>query len=148
MSNNTKKTKNLDGVIPAHWMKAFDESTKDGLKLSPAQRVKIIEKAFKDILCREPDTRDLNHYKYSSATEEEIREELLDSKEHKTLIENGRDYQKLKNLLEDSNSQIRALERHIKDKEANLKDMDLLLKEKNLHIKELREKEEKLFEDT
>ncbi len=147
MTKDKDKAKNLDGVIPAHWMKTFDDNPNNGKKLSPSERVKMVEKAFRDILCREPDTRDLNYYKYSSATEEEIREELLEGKEHKTLVENGRDYKKLKNLLDSAKSQIRGLEGQIEDQKANLKEMNLLLKEKNLHIQELREKEKNLFED-
>lgn len=146
--DDKKKSKNLDGVIPAHWMKGLNDKSDSSSKLSPKDRVKIIEKAFNDILCREPDTRDLNYYKYSSMDEKAIREELLESDEHKKLLENGREYKKTKNLLEEAKSKINALEGQISDKEESLKQMEILLKEKNLHIEELKKKIKNQFEST
>ena len=148
MATNKKKSNNLDDIIPAHWMNSFDASQDGGTKLSPSQRVKIVEKAYKDILGRDPDTRDLNYYKYSSAGEEEIRQELLEGKEHKTLIENGREFKKLKNLLANAESKIKALESEIRDQKSSFEQMNSLLKEKNLHIEELRKREKHPFEST
>ncbi len=128
-------------------MKGLGESSESSSKLSPRERVKIIEKAFNDILCREPDTRDLNYYKYSSMDENAIREELLEGEEHKKLIENGREYKKTKNLLEEAKSKINSLEREISDKEESLKQMETLLKEKNLHIEDLKKKIRCQFEN-
>ena len=141
-----KKSKNLDGIIPSHWLKGDGESSKSSKNLSPSDRVKIIEKAFEDILCREPDTRDLNYYKYSSMQEEEIRQDLIESDEHTKLVKNGREYKKTKNLLENAESRISSLQREIEDKEAGLKHMEDLLKEKNLHIEELKKKIKCQFE--
>lgn len=146
--DNSKKSKNLDGVIPAHWMKGLNDKSSSSSKLSPKERVKIIEKAFNDILCREPDTRDLNYYKYSSMDEKTIREELLESDEHKKLIENGREYKKTKNLLEEAKSKINALEGQISDRDESFKQMETLLKEKNLHIEELKKKISSQFENS
>lgn len=136
----------MDSVIPKHWMDSFsDDPPKGGSRLSPSERVKMIEKLYMEILSRKPDTRDLNFYKYSSTSEEEIRKELIDCKEHKTLIENGREHKKLKNLLEDSQSKINSLKAEISDQEKSLEEMNKLLKEKNLHIQELRNKENSPF---
>jgi len=137
----------LDGVIPAHWMKGLDDDSDSKSNLTPSERVKIIEKAFQDILCREPDTRDLNYYKYSSMDEQTIREEILGGEEHKLLIKNGREYKKTRNLLEETKSKINALVGEIEDREASLKQMETLLKEKNLHIEELKKKISSPFEN-
>lgn len=145
--DTTKKSKNLDGVIPAHWMKGLDDDSDSKSNLTPSERVKIIEKAFQDILCREPDTRDLNYYKYSSMDEQTIREEILGGEEHKLLIKNGREYKKTRNLLEETKSKINALVGEIEDREASLKQMETLLKEKNLHIEELKKKISSPFEN-
>lgn len=145
--DDSKKRKNLDSVIPAHWMKGLDEDSGSSSKLSPSERVKMIEKAFNDILCREPDTRDLNYYKYSSMDENAIREELLEGQEHKKLIEDGREYKKTKNLLQDAKSKINSLEREISDKEESFRQMETLLKEKNLHIEDLKKKIRCQFEN-
>ncbi len=128
-------------------MKGLGENADSSSKLSPNERVKIIEKAFNDILCREPDTRDLNYYKYSSMDESEIRGELLEGDEHKKLIEDGREYKKTKNLLQEAKSKINSLEREISDKEESLKQMETLLKEKNLHIEDLKKKIRCQFEN-
>ncbi len=150
MDDSKKKTKSLDGIIPPHWLSGFDEDSKSSSKskLSPSQRVKIIEKAYKEILCREPDTRDLNYYKYSSANEESIRGELIEGEEHQNLIKNGREFNKVKNLLEDSKSKIRSLEKKLEDQEESLRQMESLLKEKNLHIEEIKKKIQSPFENT
>jgi hypothetical protein len=145
--DTTKKSKNLDGVIPAHWMKGLDDDSDSKSNLTPSERVKIIEKAFQDILCREPDTRDLNYYKYSSMDEQTIREEILEGEEHKLLIKNGREYKKTKNLLEETKSKVNALVGEIEDREASLKQMETLLKEKNLHIEELKKRISSPFEN-
>ncbi len=128
-------------------MKGLDEDSGSSSKLSPSERVKMIEKAFNDILCREPDTRDLNYYKYSSMDENAIREELLEGQEHKKLIEDGREYKKTKNLLQDAKSKINSLEREISDKEESFRQMETLLKEKNLHIEDLKKKIRCQFEN-
>ncbi len=138
IDSNKKKTQNLDGVIPAHWMSGLDNNSKPGTKLSPSERVKIIEKAYSEILGRQPDTRDLSFYKYSSANEETIRAELLESDEHKALISDGRELKKVKNLLENAKSKIRTLESEISAQEESFKEMQKLLKEKNLHIEKLK----------
>ena len=146
MPTDKKKSNNLDDIIPAHWMNAFDANSDSKSNLSPSERVKIVEKAYRDILGREPDTRDLNYYKYSSATEDTIRQELIEGKEHKALIENGREFKKLKNLFEGTKAKIKSLEAEIRDQQASAEQMNQLLKEKNLHIDELRMKEKHPFE--
>lgn len=117
-----------------------------GPKLSPSERVKMIEHIFEEVLGRKPDTRDLNYYKYSSAIEESIREELLEGKEHKELIKDGREFKKMKNLLDEANSKIKSLESDIMSKEESLKNMETLLKEKNLYIEDLKKKIKSQFE--
>lgn len=145
IDSNKKKTQNLDDVIPAHWMSGLDNNSKPGTKLSPSERVKIIEKAYSEILGRQPDSRDLSFYKYSSASEETIRAELLESDEHKTLISDGRELKKVKNLLKNAKSKIRNLESEISAQGESFKEMQKLLKEKNLHIEKLKKDIENPF---
>jgi len=148
MADSKKKTTNLDGIIPPHWMSGLGDDSKKPSSMSPKDRIGMIEKAFQDVLCREPDTRDLNFYKYSSASEEKIREELIESEEHKTLVQNGRELKKTKNLLRNTESKVKALEGKLEDQVESLKQMEILLKEKNLHIEELKERVQSPFENT
>ena len=147
MADIPKKKTSIDGVIPSHWLNDFGDDSKPASKLSPKERVAMIEKVYMEVLLREPDTRDLNFYKYSTADEESIRAELLESKEHKTLDENGREFKKVKNLLDDASSKIKSLESELKNSEESVKQMEILLKEKNLHIDELRRKSKSPFEE-
>ncbi len=146
--DDKKKLQNLDNVIPPHWMGGVDSNlkSKSGSKLSPNERVKMIEKIFEEILGRKPETRDLNYYKYSSASEESMREELLNSQEHQDLIKNGREFKKTRNLLEEANGKIKSLESEIISKDESLKSMETLLKEKNLYIEDLKKKINSQFE--
>lgn len=145
VNSKKKKTQNLDGVIPSHWMSGLADDSKSGTRLSPTERVKIIERAYSEVLGRDPDTRDLSFYKYSSATEETIRAELLESDEHKALISDGRELKKVKNLLENAKSKIRTLESEISAQQESFKELQNLLKEKNLHIEKLKKDIENPF---
>ncbi len=142
-----KSGKKFDDIL-ASFSKNPVSSSEDSSKsrLTPSERVKMIEKAFKDILGREADSRDLNYYKYSSLSEEEIRKELVNSKEHQTLIENGQEFKKVKNSLNIAKTRIKVLESEIRDQEKSFKELNSLLKEKNLHIKELRKQLKSPFE--
>jgi uncharacterized coiled-coil protein SlyX len=145
--DDKKKVKNLDNMIPGHWVGGLGDEDDDGERLTPAERMKMVERVYQEVLLRKPDTRDLNYYKYSSLSEEEIRKELLNREEHKNLVENGREYQKTKNLLENSQSRIKVLERQILDQEESFKQFNVLLKEKNAHIDDLRSKLQNPFQD-
>ncbi len=144
--DDKKKKNNLDGVIPSQWMKNLGDKPSSGSKLSPNDRVEMIKKVFQEILCREPDTRDLNYYKYSSMDEESIRGDLLEGEEHKSLVKDGREYKKIKNLLDEAKSKIKVLEGQVEDREDNVRQMEELLSEKNLHIEELKKNIESQFQ--
>jgi uncharacterized coiled-coil protein SlyX len=150
MSSKTtdkKSGKNFDDILASFSRNPLtDSEDSSNPRLTPSERISMIENAFKDILGREPDTRDLNYYKYSSLSQEEIRKELICSKEHQTLIEEGRESKKVKNSLNIANTRIKVLESEIQDQEKSFKELNSLLKEKNLHIKELRKELKSPFE--
>lgn len=117
-----------------------DMNQPQGKRLSPQERVEMIEKVFNEILGRKPDTRDINYYKYSTMSEEEIKKQLLTGNEHKQLLTDGRDYKKLKDRALQAETRVKVLEGQIKDQVEEFKHLADLLKEKNKHIQELREK--------
>ncbi len=133
--------KNIDDVLAS-----FNRGSSKGDGMKPSDKVELITKVFNNILGREPDTRDLNYYKYSSLSEKEIREELINSKEHKSLLKNGREYVKVKKSLDATTSKVRILESDIKDQKKSFEELNVLLKEKNIYINELREKLKSPFE--
>lgn len=111
---------------------------------TPEERVQMINKIYSEILGREPDTRDINYYKYSTLNEDQIKKQLLTSAEHKDLIKKGREYDQLKNQTDQAKTQTKMLEGQIKDQIEEFKQLNILLKEKNSYIQQLREKTENL----
>ena len=98
----------------------------------------MIEKVYNEILCRKPDTRDINYYKYSTLNEEQIKKQLLASAEHKDMIQKGREYEKLKDRSEQLETRVRMLEGQISDHVEEFRELSNLLQEKNRYIQELR----------
>lgn len=115
---------------------------------SPQERTTMIEKVYQLVLGRNPDTRDINYYKYSTLSEEEIREQLLAGKEHKQLLEDGREYKKMKERALQAETRSKMLEGQINDQLVEFKQLTDLLKEKNQYIMQLREKINKTFNTT
>lgn len=115
-------------------------SKNNSKRLTPEERVSMIERVYQEILHRKPDTRDINYYKYSTLNEEQIKKQLLASSEHKDLIKKGREYKKLKDQADQSGARTQMLEGKIKDQLEEFKQLNQLLQEKNRHIRTLRDK--------
>ncbi len=107
-------------------------------RLTPQERVEMIEKLYQEVLGRKPDTRDINYYKYSTLSEEEIRKQLITGKEHKQLMDDGRDYKKMKERALASETRVAMLESQIKDQVEEFRHLSDLLTEKNQYIQQLR----------
>jgi len=107
-------------------------------RLTPEERVQMIEKVYQEILGRKPDTRDINYYKYSTLEENEIRKQLLVGKEHVELINNGREFKKLIERCEQAEGRVKMLESQIRDQILEFQKLVDLLREKNRHIQELK----------
>jgi len=108
-------------------------------RLTPQERLEMIEKVYMEVLDRRPDTRDINYYKYSTLSEDEIRKQLLSGKEHKQLIAEGRDYKKTKDRAIQGETRVRMLESQIKDQIEEFKQLSNILIEKNRYITQIRE---------
>lgn len=108
--------------------------------LTPEERVDLVKDLFLKILNREADTRDINYYKYSTLTRDEIIDQLLTGKEHKKLITNGSDYSAMQQRAEQAEARVRMLEAQLKDQAEEFNGLTALLKEKNNYIQQLRAK--------
>ncbi len=108
--------------------------------LTPQERVKMIEEVYKLVLNREPDTRDINYYKYSTLDKNEIIAQLLDGKEHKQVIDDGRGFKKMKDRAEQAEIRSKLLQNQIQDQLQEFKELTNLLEEKNRQLKLLRQK--------
>lgn len=117
-------------------------------RMTPEERIQMIEKVYNDILGRKPDTRDVNYYKYSTLGEEQIRAQLMNSAEHKELVKKGRDYKKLKDQNDQLTTKNKMLESQIKDQFEEFKQLNLLLQEKNRFILDLKRGQAEIFRGT
>jgi hypothetical protein len=109
-------------------------------RMTPEERVQMIELVYNEILQRKPDTRDINYYKYSTLSEEQIRKQLTASAEHTDMIKKGREYEGLKEHAEQMESRVNMLEGQIKDHVEEFRELSNLLQEKNRLIQQLRQK--------
>jgi hypothetical protein len=117
-----------------------DRPDSPSARMSPQERVAMIERVYEEVLGRKPDTRDINYYKYSTLSENEIRGQLLAGKEHKQLVEDGREFKKMRERATQAETKIKMLEAQNQDQIEEFKHLTKLLKEKNVYIQEMREK--------
>lgn len=121
--------------LPNNSQPGSDQSPK---RLTPEERVEMIEKVYKEVLCRKPDTRDINYYKYSTLGEDQIKKQLMSSAEFKEMMTKGREYTKLKEHADQLETRVRMLESQIKDQVAEFRELTNLLQEKNRHLQMMR----------
>lgn len=107
-------------------------------QLTPEERITMIESVYEEILCRKPDTRDINYYKYSTLNDDQIKKQLIASAEHKEMMGKGREYTKLKDHAEQLETRVRMLEVQIKDQVEEFRELANLLQEKNRHLELMR----------
>jgi len=137
--------KNID--VPL-WDKGDDTDsfTKGGASASSfsmrqpsVKKSPLVKKIYKQILGREPSSREMAYYKYSSAKKEDIIKKLLEGDEHKQLLEMAKKFPDLEETNSKLKSKVLKLTSKIKDNEEEFKQLKSLLEEKNATIKELRE---------
>ncbi|MFA7628202.1 MAG: DUF4214 domain-containing protein [Candidatus Dojkabacteria bacterium] len=110
---------------------------KPSVKKSP-----LVKKIYKQILGREPSSREMAYYKYSSAKKEDIIKKLLESEEHEEILERAKKYPELEETNSKLKSKVLKLKSKVKDNEEEFKQLRSLLEEKNATIKDLRETKE------
>jgi len=104
----------------------------------PSDRTPIIEKIYLQVLNRKPSSRELSYYKYSMVDEDEIRNKLLDSDEHKKLLEDARELPGVKDQLKNSELAVRKGTQKVQDLELQIQEDSVLLNERNRVIADLR----------
>jgi len=112
------------------------------MKQPPVGKSPLVKKVYKQILGREPSSREMAYYKYTLAKKEDIIKRLLESKEHEDILEKARKYPELEETNSKLKSKVLKLESKLKDEEEEFKQLKSLLEEKNETIKELRKTKE------
>lgn len=95
-------------------------------------------RAFKLVLGRKPSTRESAYYRISRLEKDDIKLKLLDSKEHKEIIENAKLYPSIVKESKDQKVNILKLKSKYESLAEELEELHKLLTEKNNTIVELR----------
>jgi hypothetical protein len=103
-------------------------------KKSPA-----IKKLYNQILGRDPSSREMAYYKYSSAKKEDVIKKLIEGEEHVGILEKAKQYPELVEKNSKLKSTVLKLKSKAKDRKIEFEQLNNLLNEKNEIIKELRE---------
>ncbi len=98
----------------------------------------LISKLYKLVLGRQPSSREMAYYKYSSAEKEDIIKKLLESDEHKDILEKAEKYPELKEKNSKLESTVLKLKSRTKDRANEYTELKRLLDEKNEIIINLR----------
>lgn len=101
-----------------------------------------IKKIYLLVLGREPSSRELSFYKYSVFNEEKLIKKLLDSDEHKKIIEKALEHPSLVEKSKLAENSILKLRTFIEDRNEEFSTLQRLLEEKNSIINDLRESKE------
>ncbi|MDX9738996.1 MAG: hypothetical protein RBT33_01355 [Candidatus Dojkabacteria bacterium] len=105
----------------------------------PSSRIPMIEQIYELILGRKPSSRENAYYKYSPLSEDEIRIKLLESQEHKDIIEDAQRIKGVENELRSSQINEKKLAQQVVDLGKQIDESQMLLNERNNIIIELRE---------
>ena len=98
-----------------------------------------LEEIYKLVLGRKPTSRELAYYRYSPLKKDEIVKKLLNSDEHKEIIEKGRLYPELEEREKLDQNTILKLKHKIEDQNSEYDEMKSMLDQKNKEIANLRE---------
>ncbi len=117
----------------------YSSNSGSSLRGIPSTRIPMIEQMYELILGRKPSSRESAYYKYSPLSENEIRIKLLESQEHKNIIEDAQKIKGLENELRSSQISEKKLNQQVIDLGKQIDEGQILLNEKSNIILELRE---------
>jgi hypothetical protein len=124
-----------------------DDFSKGGASSSPSLQMRkpsikkspLVKKIYKQVLGREPSSREMAYYKYSSAEKEDILKKLLEGDEHKEILKKAKEYPELKEKNSKLKSTVLKLKSRAEDRANEYSELKRLLEEKSETIKSLRE---------
>lgn len=121
-----------------------DDFSKGGASSSfsfepPKVKAPAVQEIFQLVLGREPSSREMSYYKYSTLKKEEVINKLLDGEEHKNILEKSKKFPELKEENKKYQSTILKLKSNIEDSRNEYLELKRLLVEKNNIIESLRQ---------
>lgn len=102
-------------------------------------RIASLEDVFMQVVGRKPSSRELAYYKYSNLSDDDIRSKLLDSDEHKKILDKASKLNGVKDQLSDSQLNEKKLKQSVDDLNRQIEEVRNLFAEKNHIIEELRD---------
>jgi|GEM_PF-6496206 len=114
--------------------------------LTEEERRAVIKRVYNRVLCREPEEKNYNYYRYSILTEEGLIKSILAGQEHKNLIDKGNKYDQVYKEKQALESKVAELTNYIDSSKHEYDMLKQVLAEKNRHIDQLRARINKDFE--
>ncbi len=100
----------------------------------------IITNLYKTVLGRDPDPNALMYYISQTEIDENvIRKQMVESEEHKKILEEYKKITALKKEIENLKKNIELTEKRVDDKQKEIKELDTILSHKSQEISRIRE---------
>lgn len=107
-------------------------------KMTEDQRREVITRVFKLVFGRDPLDKDFNYYRFSALTEDGLIRNVLNLTEHKTLVDNAKQFSDLKSSNSELQMRVKQQDEQFKSLQSELVTLQQLLGEKNRYIQMLR----------
>ena len=105
----------------------------------PPTKSPQVKEIFELVLGREPSSREISYYKYSTLKREQIVKKLLEGDEHRNVLEKAKKFPELKEENRNFESTVLKLKTMLEDRENEFLELKRLLVEKNNTIDTLRQ---------
>ncbi len=116
---------------------AFGNNKKN---MTREERKEMINKYYEKAFGKEPEQSDLNYFLNIGISEEQFLKRVLDSQDHKDLIENAKKYDKLKKKYDELETKFDSTDRGLKDQRNVMERLNSLLLQKNRALSQLQKR--------
>lgn len=112
-------------------------SQSSGMLMDREKRKEMIKEVYKKIFDKDISQSDLNLYLNQGVSEEELMKKLIESKEFKDLVKDGKDSKELRNSIQKLEGEVALLRSTVSDTKALQDSQNALLQQKNILIQKL-----------
>ncbi len=112
-------------------------SQSSGMLMDREKRKEMIKDVYKKVFDKEISQSDLNLYLNQGVSEEELYKKLIDSKEYKDLLKDGKESKELRTSVQKLESEVALLRSTVSDTKALQDSQNALLQQKNILIQRL-----------
>jgi uncharacterized coiled-coil protein SlyX len=127
---------NSSNTSPTNSSSAFGNKK----NMTREERKEMINKYYKKALGEEPEQSDLNYFLNIGISEEQFLKRVLDSQDHKDLVENAKKYDELKKKHDELETKFESTDRGLKDQRNVMERLNSLLLQKNRALSQLQKR--------